>query len=239
MSVKFSYFFFLIFCLVGIFIHLQAAEKTKIKALVFDFGGVMTQTDHNAITQFVAQSLNISLTEAKEIFKQLKQRTALGEQELDIWLDEANFKGINLPNDWIELLNAARLQALRVVPGMPDLVQDLQKQGFQTALLSNVSRSHAQIKSQLGFYALFEPALYSYEIGVRKPDLKAYHILLEQLQLPPEEILFIDNKLANIKAAQSLGIDAIQFIDTAQLIEELKQRRIEVTVFTDLSYINK
>lgn len=225
-SAKFSYLVFSILCLTGIFTLLQATEKTKIKALAFDFGGVMTQTDHNEIMQFVAKHLKLSSIEAKEILKQLKTRSALGDQEHSFWLDYAKTKGISLPHDWLTQLNETRFHALKVVPGMPELVKNLRQQGFQIALLSNVSESHARIKRQLGLYDFFDPALYSYQIGVRKPDPQAFYILLEQLQLPPESILFIDNKLANIEAARCLGLDAIHFVSTSQLIAELKKRGI-------------
>lgn len=230
MLAKFSYMFFIFFCLAGISGHVQAMQQTKIKAIVFDFGGVIAKSDHDEIANFIAKSLDISPQEATAASLQLKQQLLQGENEVNYWQVYANSKGKKLPDHWMDQLNEARFQSLKVIPGMVDLVKELKKQGFQTALLSNVRKSQAEIKSKLGYYELFQPALFSYEIGANKPDLKAYRILLDRLQLPPESILFIDNKLPNIEAAKSLGMDAIQFDNTDQLIKDLKQRGIEISL---------
>lgn len=228
MLTRFSYIFFLIFCLAGFSSQLQAEQKAKIKAVVFDFGGVIAKSDHNEIANFIAKTLHISPNEALESLAELKKKSSEIENEQDFWLAYANSKGIKLPDNWLEKLNETRFQSLKVMPGMIDLVKDLQKQGYQTALLSNVRKSQAQIKRQLGYYELFHPTIFSYEIGVSKPDPKAYYILLDQLKMPPEVVLFIDNKLPNVEVAKSIGMDAIQYVNTDQLIKELKQRGIEV-----------
>jgi putative hydrolase of the HAD superfamily len=84
---------------------------------------------------------------------------------------------------------------------------------------------------------MFHPVLLSFEIGVKKPNLKSYQILLDQLKISPQQLLFIDNKEENVKAAKSLGIDAITFINAKQLAEELKKRGIILSIdnFNSLS----
>lgn len=215
------FFFFLLFSFFSN--QLQAAQ---IKAIVFDFGGVIAKSDHEEIANFIASTLNISPQEAAMALVDLKKQSATCRDELSFWTHFAQSKGKKLPSDWMVRLSDAKFNAIKTIPGMIDLVKKLQVMGFKTALLSNVRESQAQLKSKLGYYQLFEPALFSFEIGVSKPDPKAYQILLEKLKLPPSEILFIDNKLPNIETAKSLGIDAIQFENTDQLIKELKQRGI-------------
>jgi putative hydrolase of the HAD superfamily len=232
MLAKFSYILFFIFCLSGLSNPIQAAQQGKIKVVVFDFGGVIAKSDYHELANFIAKSLGISQEEALEEIAKFKKQETQGVKELDFWLDFANSNNIKLPNDWLDQLNAARLHSIKVIPGMIELVKDLQKQGFQTALLSNVRESQAQIKRKLGYYELFDPALLSYEIGVKKPDPKAFYILLDRLKTSPDTVLFIDNKPLNIETAKSLGMDVIQFINTNQLIEELKQRGIEISLPT-------
>lgn len=207
---------------------LQAAQKNQ-QVFVFDFGGVIAKTDHQEVAHFIAQSLDIPDSEALNAIKQLKERTKQGEQEQEFWIRYTKAKGIELPKNWIEKLNEARFYALKEIPGMVALIKDLQRQGYQTALLSNVRESHAKIKRKLGFYDLFNPLLLSYEIGVSKPDSKAYEILLNQLKVPPQNVIFIDNKSENIAAAKALGLDGILFFNKDQLIQELKKRGIEIS----------
>ena len=225
--------FIFILCLATFLSHLQAEQTPKIKAVVFDFGGVIAKTDRNEVAHFIAQTLNISTDQVIELIAQLKVRALEGKNERGFWLDYANSKGIKLPDNWLEQLNEVRFHALKIIPGMVDLVKNLQKQGYQTALLSNVKESKAQIKRHLGLYELFHPALFSYEIGVSKPNLEVYHILLERLKMNPEQVLFIDNKPLNVEAAKSLDIDAVLFVNTNQLTEDLKQRGINISFPTE------
>lgn len=224
-------FYYLIFVLTFLIVSnhpLEGAQNTKAKAIVFDFGGVIAKTDRQQVAAFVAKSFNISEEEALNTLAGLKENTQNDGIENDFWLNFARSKGKKLPDDWLKQLNEVRLSALQEIPGMVNVVKCLKKQGFQTALLSNVRKSQAQIKRKLGFYELFHPSVLSYEINIRKPDPKAYHYLLNKLNLPPQEVLFIDNKTDNIATAKSLGMDAILFENTPQLIEALKARGINV-----------
>ena len=51
----------------------------------------------------------------------------------------------------------------------------------------------------------------SYRLGLLKPDIKIYQKVLERLQVPPEAVVFVDDKPVNVQAAQTLGIHGIVF----------------------------
>ena len=99
----------------------------------------------------------------------------------------------------------------------------------QTALLSNARVNKGTLKRKLGYYNLFYPVLLSYEIGIRKPDPKAFQILLSRLQVSPQAVLFIDNQQPNVDSAKSLGMDGIVFTSRDQLVQELKKREIRIS----------
>ena len=212
----------------GYHLYSSYVKERQFKVIVFDFGSVIAKTDRQQVIHFIAQSLNISQTEAENALNQLKHHTSQNEEEPEFWQMYAEQKKIRLPDHWLEKLDDTRLHALKEIPGMIDLVKDLQKQGYQTALLSNVRGSQAAIKRKLGYYNLFSPVLLSYEIGIKKPDPKAYQLLLAQLKIPPERVLFIDNKQANVNAAKALGMDGIVFYNRDQLAQELKKRGIVI-----------
>ncbi len=210
--------------------NLKATERGSIKVVVFDFGSVIAKTDKQEVARFIANHLHISENEAVEAMQQLKESNRAGlEEEETFWAVYAKQNGLILPDHWQRDLDEAKFKLTQAVPGMIELVKDLQQQGYQTALLSNISKNHANVKRRLGYYDLFSPALLSYEIGTRKPDPKAFQILLSQLQVPPQEIVFIDNQSKNVEAARSLGIDSILFVGREQLIQELKKRGIRLT----------
>jgi putative hydrolase of the HAD superfamily len=56
---------------------------------------------------------------------------------------------------------------------------------------------------------LFDKQYLSYEIGLRKPNKNIYEYVLNDIQKQPQECLFIDDSFANIKGAESAGIQTL------------------------------
>ena len=73
------------------------------------------------------------------------------------------------------------------------IVKTLQSQGYQTAMLSDVTQYQAEIIRKMGYYDLFTPVLLSCEIGVKKPNPEAFQTLLQKLKLPASSVLFISS----------------------------------------------
>lgn len=220
-----AFFFFIFFTLNPL---LAEKEKPK-KVLVFDSGGVITITDKNELVRLVAQSLQILPSDAAEALGQQKIAMKQGLDETDFWTQFAASKGIKLPPDWTSRLDEAKKNSLKNIPGMVELVKDLQKRGYKTALLANIRQNQALIKKDLAHYELFDPILFSYKIGVAKPNREAFEILLKELKVQPEAVIFIDDKEENIAGAKAVGIDAILFHNCKELVQELKKRGIDLT----------
>ena len=78
------------------------------------------------------------------------------------------------------------------------------------------------------FLQWFEGIIVSGEEKTRKPFDDIYHITLNRFNIIPERSIFIDDNLRNIEAANSLGINGIQFKSPEQLEKELKQFNINI-----------
>lgn len=57
--------------------------------------------------------------------------------------------------------------------------------------------------------ARVERFVFSNEIGVRKPDPRAYEALTDALGVPPEQTVFVDDSEANIEACEALGFTGV------------------------------
>ncbi len=208
----------------------QINAPAHIKVIVFDFGSVIAKTDKQMLVDFLSRSLQISSEEAEQAMRMRKIATDSGADENVFWQTYAKERAIPLPADWFEKFDNEKALALQEVPGMIPLVLELQRLGFQTALLSNVRETGAAIRRKLGLYNLFSPVLLSCEIQAKKPDAEAFAILINELKVSPDALLFIDNKEQNVKAAQAMGIDSIVFTGANDLIEALKKRGIVVSI---------
>ncbi len=70
---------------------------------------------------------------------------------------------------------------------------------------------------------VFQRTFFSYELGRLKHDPKAFLKVLDELALPPQQCLFIDDDPKNVQAARSVGIWGIHFLSARQLIAELNK----------------
>ena len=93
-----------------------------------------------------------------------------------------------------------------------DFLKTLSKK-YRLFLLSNTDETHInnfKLKFGASFYAdfenCFEKIYYSFEIGMRKPNIEIFtHVLLEK-NLVANQTLFVDDKLENIESAKTIGI---------------------------------
>ena len=74
---------------------------------------------------------------------------------------------------------------------------------------------------RFGLREIFEVALTSCYLGLRKPDAAMYRCALDVLGRPAERILFIDDRADNVAAAEAAGMRAIHFTGEAALRAEL------------------
>lgn len=90
----------------------------------------------------------------------------------------------------------------------------LREHGYTTAILSNTLPSMTPTLVALGIEGLIDHAFASCSLGVHKPDLEVFSRVAELLGNQPSEVLFIDDKLENVEAAQQAGMQAL-WIDRA------------------------
>jgi 2-haloacid dehalogenase len=58
--------------------------------------------------------------------------------------------------------------------------------------------------------------------GVVKPDPAIFRILIERHDLVPGSTVFVDDSLANVAGAQSVGLRALHFTDAPRLRSDLE-----------------
>ena len=98
------------------------------------------------------------------------------------------------------------------IPGMEELVKELKHRGYRVFGLSNWSvETFALVRPAYPVLDLMEDMVISGEERVMKPDHRIYEIALERFGIKAEESVFIDDNLANVKAASELGIKGFLF----------------------------
>jgi putative hydrolase of the HAD superfamily len=83
---------------------------------------------------------------------------------------------------------------LRLDPNFPETAELLAGK-YSLALLSNdIAEWSAHVRRKHGLDRIFQTAVISSEVGIRKPDAGIYRILLDRLQADGKDCLFVDDR---------------------------------------------
>lgn len=99
--------------------------------------------------------------------------------------------------------------AYAYLDGVPELLDELKAAGYQSLVLSNYPIWYEIIEAELRLSRWMPWRFVSCHMGLRKPDTAIFRRVLNELDLPPEDCLFIDDKAENVTAARHLKIPAI------------------------------
>ena len=201
-----------------------------LRAVVFDYGMVLTgQPDQTAHDGMVAIT---GLT--PERFEELYwvDRPAYDEGKLTgatFWQKFARDSGLSLSQDQIDELN--RLDTRMWTTQNPAMVawqMQLKQAGLRTAILSNMGDTVlASIEREFAWIGNFDVLVWSFQLGIVKPDPEIYHYVLEKLGTDPGETLFLDDRRVNVDAARALGMGAIEFTTIQKLRDDLLAAGLE------------
>lgn len=122
---------------------------------------------------------------------------------------------------WSDMLKAP-------IPATVEILRKLKESGkYQIYALTNWHAGLFDIAlTRYGFLHWFDGRVVSGEEKTRKPFPEFYQRLLTRYQVKPEEAIFIDDNLRNVKAAEELGIRSIHFTSSAELEKELERLHI-------------
>lgn len=81
---------------------------------------------------------------------------------------------------------------------------------LHVGILSDAMPSFAHVMRNHTAYEYIEALVISTEIGAAKPDAKMYLEICRQLNVTPDECLFVDDRICNLEGAIKVGMRAVQ-----------------------------
>ncbi len=195
----------------------------SIRAVFFDFGGVIQRTEFQAPRQHLGARFGMDYEDIDKLVfgSESARRASVGEITEDAhWLNVLT--RLKRPVSEMKAIKGEFFGGDVIDRGLVDFIRSLRGK-FHVGLISNAwGRMRAHLEREK-LIELFDTVVISAEVRVMKPEARIYSIALEQAAVKAEEAVFVDDVQANIDACQQLGMKGVLFHDPQKAGEELRR----------------
>lgn len=190
------------------------ALVSSYEGFIFDYGGVLVhhQTDEDQAR--MAELAGVP----KDLFSELywSHRQEYDKDELsyaDYWLSLANRAGVTFKPETVDqLVELDTTSWMHFDSAMWEWIGQLRAAGKRVAVLSNMPRELGEaLKSRTNRFSNFDHVTLSYEVRSAKPEPAIYEHCIEGIGIEPAQTIFLDDKIANVQAAELLGLHGMHF----------------------------
>lgn len=192
-----------------------------VRAVVFDFGGVIVRTEYQAPREHLAERLNMTYEDlSKIVFESETSRLAsIGQMSTEAhWASVA--RRLSRPEAEAGSIREEFFAGDVLDRELVDYIRSLRPH-YRTGLLSN---AWADTRDYLGRNHLddaFDAVVISAEVGMMKPDRAIFELALHQVETAANEAVFVDDTSSNVEAARQMGAHGILFRNRRQAQSEL------------------
>ena len=179
-------------------------------AIIFDLGGVLAHVNWDKPFSLFQRACRRPLGDSGQIFEgslvRSFMRGSLSPEDFHHSFCDNFDLDLNL-DEFISIWNSPFQPNHDIFP----VIQKLEE-GHLLAVGSNTDPLHfSYLHHHVETLQRFDNFFLSYEIGVLKPDPRFFHTILDELDISPEECVFIDDRNDNVKSARNLGFTALHF----------------------------
>ena len=192
--------------------------------IYFDLGNVLLSFTHQRGYSQIAAAARVSTEEVRAamVRDRLSDRYEAGELSTSDF-HSALCEHLNATLSITEL-SLAWGDIFDMMPQTVALAANLKSAGHRIGILSNTCAIHWEFASTRFpvLSALFEPIVTSYAVGAMKPEASIYHAAASRVDLPPDDLFFVDDREENVQGAMDAGWHAHQFAGAQRLADELE-----------------
>ncbi len=129
----------------------------------------------------------------------------------------------DLPESALWALVDAIPDALTPIASSVNLVQQLRRPGTPMFFLSNMPAPYAdELERRHDFVRGFDAGVFSGRVQLIKPDPQIFELAVQRFATAPGDLVFLDDHLPNVHAAQAAGWNALHFSDAASAEHEIR-----------------
>jgi len=196
----------------------------NIKAVLFDFDGVMTtdKSGTESISNYISNKTGIEKNIFENEYRKYNYDLSNGKTtHLEIWDSLCKNIGIKIP---IEVLYDSFYNT-PIDNEMHKIVSNIKNQNIKTGLITdNKADRMNYINEKFEINKIFDIMAVSGVLGYGKESEKIFEITLKKLEIKPEESIFIDNQERNLIIPARMGINIFYYNDKERNIINLKSK---------------
>lgn len=209
--------------------------NTPIKAVLWDFGGVITSSPFDAFNRYEAahglphnliRRINASNPDGNAWA--LLERSEIGAAGFDTrFAAEAQALGFDLRGDAVLALLAGDIR-----PRMVEAIDACRAAGYRLGCITNnakvghgagMTSDPAKSDAVTAILARFDAVIESSKSGLRKPDPRIYRLMCDTIDVAPQACVYLDDLGINCKPAAEMGMTAIKVTSEAQALDDLSR----------------
>jgi glucose-1-phosphatase len=199
-----------------------------IRAIVFDWGGVILRTVEPGWRRAWDARLGLEPGSVSRLFfdSDAWRRAQLGQaSEDEAWTSVGARLSLS-PEALVELRHDF-WAGDQLDDELVQFIRSLRPR-FKVGLLSNFAASLRPLLAQCNVIDAFDAIVISGEEGVVKPAVRIYQVAAERLGVPIAGCLFVDDFVENIEGARRTGMQALHFAPVEAARAELARRASHV-----------
>jgi epoxide hydrolase-like predicted phosphatase len=194
------------------------------KAVIFDWGGVLMRTVDPSPRLNWDRRLGLTPGSVERVVHGIQawQQVQRGELSLDAYWQQVG-QALGLEPDDLAQLRQDFYRGDHLDSALTGLIERLREGGILVGLLSNNGPDLTRLLDEMGISQLFDEIVVSADIGIMKPDERAYRAILAKLAISPSLAIFVDDFEQNVQGAQRIGMNAILFTPDSDVDVQLLQ----------------
>lgn len=200
------------------------------KTIIFDAGGVIFESGWDKVKRDIMKRYNFSIFLYSDYPKKIQSKFEglnLGKISFKKVIKElSGRKNKKEASKIIEDYKKSYKKHQKINKRILNLIKKLKK-SYKLFCLTDTNDLHFQINTKNKLFSDFRKIYASCKIKIKKPDKRAFKLILKENKIKPEEVIFIDNNLGNIKSARKLGIKTILFKNHYQLVKDLRKMGVK------------
>jgi len=206
------------------FTSLLRSLRLSIKAVVFDYGQVISFPQDPAVLDRLAERAGVSREKFESVIWVLRAEFDRGTiTAKEYYHNILSALDVNLDEKTMDKMIEMDFESWRNInPATEALMEDVKKAGYILGILSNMPHEFlGWARKNVPAFQLPHISVFSCEANSIKPEEAIYHKLISLAGVKPEEIVFFDDNSENVKCACALGMVAFIWTNPEDAKKEL------------------